>query len=185
MRIIIGTANNVKVGAVADLIPDYPCIAGAEVAGLDVPSGVSPQPKTLDETMTGAMNRARGAWERGGLSVENGDLAFGIESGLMVVPFIRTGHMDVTVCAIFDGGEFEFGLSSCWEAPDEVAKLMLEHGLDMNEAFFRAGYTQDRKIGSAGGAISVLTKGRLTRKSYTMEAIRTALIHIEAKRDKK
>ena len=94
MRIIIGTTNEVKIGAVRELAPDYPCIAGASIGGVEVPSNVSDQPKTLEETMTGAINRARGAWERGQLAATDGDLAFGIESGLFAVPFTRTGHMD-------------------------------------------------------------------------------------------
>ncbi len=183
MRIIVGSTNEVKIGAVRQLAPDYPCIATAVVGGIDVPSGVSDQPKSLEETMTGAMNRARGAWDRGGLKVDDGgDLSFGIESGLFKVPFTRTGYMDVCVCAIFDGVQFEFGFSSAWESPAEVMKYMIEDGLDMNQAYHKAGYTDDPKIGSSIGTISLVTKGRLSRMAYTAESVRTALIGIEARR---
>lgn len=180
MRINVGSKNEVKVGAVRELAAEYPFLASAEVLGFEAPSGVSDQPKTLEETITGAMNRARGAWDAGSC-----DAAFGIESGLMAVPYTRTGHMDVCACAIYDGSEFHLGLSSAWEIPTDAAKLMLEDGLDMNDAFHKAGYTDDPKIGSAGGAIGILTKGRLDRKAYTKEAIRTALIHLEAAHDRK
>lgn len=182
MRIIVGTTNEVKIGAVRQLAPDYPCIAAAEITGIDVPSGVSEQPKSLKETMTGAMHRAGGAWGLGKLSAANGDLSFGIESGLFQVPFARTGHMDVCVCAIFDGKEFEFGLSSAWESPADVTRYMIEEGLDMNQAYQKAGYTDDPKIGSSLGAIGLVTRGRLSRMKYTMESVRTALIGVEAKR---
>jgi inosine/xanthosine triphosphatase len=182
MRIIVGTTNEVKIGAVRELAPEYPCIAGAAISGIDVPSDVSSQPKSLEETMTGAMNRARGAWERGGLNAADGDLSFGIESGLFAVPFTRTGHMDVCVCAIFDGNEFDFGLSSAWESPAIVTKYMVEDGLDMNQAYQKAGYIDDPKIGSSLGAIGLVTKGRLPRIKYTVESVRTALIGVEARK---
>ncbi len=57
---------------------------------------------------------------------------------------------------------------------------MLNEGLDMNDAARRAGLTQNPKIGSAEGLVGIMTKGRLTRKEYTKEAIRTALIHVDA-----
>ena len=178
MQLIVGSANEIKVGAVREIVPEYAFFAGAEVCGFDAPSGVSAQPKSLEETITGAMHRARGAWDSGAYTA-----AFGIESGLMVVPFTKTGHMDVCACAIFDGKESHLGLSSAWEAPADAAKLMLEDGLDMNDAFFKAGYTDDPKVGSTQGAIGILTKGRLDRKAYTKEAVRTALIHVERAHD--
>lgn len=180
MRVIVGSKNEVKVGAVRELAPEYPFLAAAVIDAFDAKSGVSDQPKTLEETITGAMNRARGAWESGAC-----DASLGIESGLMVVPFTKTGHMDVCACAIFDGAEYHLGLSSAWEVPADAAKLMLEQGLDMNDAFHRAGYTDNPKIGSAEGAIGLLTKGRLDRKAYTKEAVRTALIHLERAHDLK
>jgi len=93
----------------------------------------------------------------------------------MAVPHSKTGYMDVSVCAIFDGTEFHLGLSSAWEAPKEVVRHMLNDGLNMNDAAFKAGLTTDKKIGSAQGLVGIVTKGRLTRKEYTKEAIRTAL----------
>lgn len=178
MHIIVGSKNDVKVGAVRELAPEYPFMASAGVTGFDAPSGVSAQPKTLEETVQGAINRARGAWESGAC-----DASVGIESGLMHVPFTKTGHMDVCACAIYDGKEFHLGLSSAWEAPADAARLMLEEGLDMNDAFVKAGYTDNPKIGSAEGAIGLLTKGRVDRKEYTKQAIRMACIHLERSHD--
>lgn len=104
---------------------------------------------------------------------------FGIESGLMSVPHTKTGFMDVCVCAIYDGNDFHIGLSSAWEAPEQVIKYMIEGGLDVNQAAHKAGLTDSLKVGSAEGLVGIMTKGRLTRKQYTKQAIRTALIHLE------
>lgn len=78
----------------------------------EVSSSVSNQPKSLDETVRGAMNRALG-------SFVDCSYSFGIESGLMAVPNTKSGFMDVCVCAIYDGTEYHIGLSSAWEAPKQ------------------------------------------------------------------
>jgi len=172
MNIKIASKNPVKIAALKEIILDYKQLESAQVEAVDVSSDVSDQPKSLEETITGAKNRARKAYS-------DCDYSFGIESGLMAVPHTKTGYMDFTVCAIFDGSEYHLGLSSAWEAPESVSKLILEEGLDMNEATYRVGLSKDRKVGSAQGLVGIMTKGRLTRKEYTKEAIRTALIHID------
>lgn len=172
MKINVGSANLIKVEAVREILNDYEHLKKSEVFGFDASSGVGNQPKSLDETVKGAMNRARNSYK-------SCDYSIGIESGLMAVPNTKTGFMDVCVCAIFDGIEYHLGLSSAWEAPKKVAQYMLEEGLDMNEAALKAGLTKNPKVGSAEGLIGIVTKGRLNRKDYTKEAIRTALIHID------
>ncbi|MBI2175284.1 MAG: inosine/xanthosine triphosphatase [Parcubacteria group bacterium] len=172
MKIKIASRNQVKVEALKEIIQDYPHLRNAEIIAVDVSSEVDNQPKSLEETIKGAINRSRNAYS-------NCNYSFGIESGLMVVPYTKTGHMNVCVCAIFDGKEYHLGLSSAWEAPKKVAEYMLNEGLDMNDAAHRACLTQNPKIGSAEGLVGIMTKGRLTRKKYTKEAIRTALIHVD------
>ena len=172
MIINIGSKNLIKVEAVKEILEDYGHLRAAEIIVTESSSEVSNQPKSLEETIKGAMNRAKN-------SFNNCNYSFGIESGLMAVPHTKTGYMDVCVCAIFDGKEYHLGLSSAWEAPKKVANYMLKEGLDMNDAAYKAGLTKNPKIGSAEGLVGIMTKGRLTRKEYTKEAIRTALIHID------
>ncbi len=172
MKINIGSTNVAKVDALKEILHDYSHLKDAIVSAIEVSSGIADQPKSLEETVQGAMNRAKGAF---------GDCtySFGIESGLMSVPNTKTGFMDVCVCAIFDGNEFHLGLSSAWELPKKVFHHMVNEGLDMSQAAVKAGFTSNPKIGSAEGLVGIVTKGRLTRKDYTKESIRTALIHIE------
>ena len=73
------------------------------------------------------------------------------------------------------------GLSSGFEYPPATIKMVLEEDIDMNEAFFRAGLTEKKDIGSHEGGIGILTKGKVTRKDYTMQAIQMAMIHLENK----
>ncbi|OGZ00251.1 MAG: hypothetical protein A2945_04455 [Candidatus Liptonbacteria bacterium RIFCSPLOWO2_01_FULL_52_25] len=173
MKIKVGSKNPAKVEAVAEIIKEYPHLAHAKVGGIEANSDVSNQPKSLDETIRGAMNRAKHAREAC-------DYGIGIESGLMHVPHTKSGHMDVCACAIYDGREFHLGLSSAWEFPDKtIIESMVSEGIDMNEAVHRAGLTQKPKVGSEEGAIGILTKGRVDRKEYTKQALRMALIHLE------
>lgn len=172
MKIVVGSTNAVKVAAVREIVPQYEFLSGADIASMDVSSGISEQPKSLEETMTGAMNRARQAFQDCRFSI-------GIEDGLMRIPHTKTGFMNVCVCAIYDGSQFHFGLSSAFEYPKEVARLVVEEGLDINQAFLRTGLTAHPRVGSAEGAIGVLTKGRLPRKEYTKQAVQMALIHLE------
>jgi inosine/xanthosine triphosphatase len=173
MHIIVGTTNRAKVTAVEEILREYPHLAVARISGISTISGVPDQPLSLSETILGARNRAANVFA-------DCDYSIGIESGLMHVPESKSGYMDVCVCVIYDGHEYHLGLSSVWEFPDiETTRMIVEEGFDMSQAIRRAGMTDDIEIGSSQGAIGILTKGRLDRKNYTKQALRTALIHLE------
>src|SRR3989344_613534 len=124
----------------------YEILKEAEIIPFESNSGVSDQPKSLEETIKGAINRAK-------FSFKDCHYSFGIESGLMSVPETKTGYMNFCACAIYDGSQIHLGMSSAFEFP--------------------------KKITSSQGIIGLLTKGRVTRKDYTIQAIRMALIHLE------
>lgn len=173
LAVCVGSKNIQKVEAVREILQEYPHLADAVVSSCAASSDVSSQPKSLEETVRGAMNRAKNAFQ-------DCRYSFGIESGLMEVPYAKSGFMDVCVAAIFDGKEIFLGLSSAWEFPDpSVMNLMLKDGLDMAQAINKAGLTSNHAIGSAEGAIGILTRGLLNRKEYTKQALRTALIHLD------
>lgn len=171
--ITVGSQNASKLAAVTEVVHEYPHLKLAQVVGVSVDSNVSAQPKSLEETINGAMNRARGAFV-------NTTYAIGLESGLMTVPHTKSGYMDVCACAIFDGHQFHLGLSSAWEFPDpKITELMVSKNLDMSQAINHVGLTKNPEIGAAEGAIGILTKGRVDRKEYTKQALRMALIHLD------
>lgn len=172
MKIAIGSTNEMKVGALKELVPQYELLSQAEVFSVNVPSNVSEQPKSIGETVEGARNRALGAFP-------GHDLSFGIESGLIEVPHTKTGMMDVCVCAIYDGTEYHIGLSSAFECPPKVMALVHSEGFDLNQAFYKVGITENPKLGNAEGAVGLLTKGRVTRVDYTKQAIIMAMVHLE------
>lgn len=172
MKLIVASLNPQKIAAVREMVEEYPMLAGASVEGVAVPSGISDQPKSLEETVVGAINRAKSAFV-------DADYSFGLESGLMAVPHSKTGIMDLCVCAIYDGKNIHLGLSSAFEPPKIIAKLMHEKGMNMSEATEAAGLTKNKNVGASEGLIGILTHGRLTRLLYTKQAVLTALIHLE------
>ena len=172
MKIGVGSTNPVKVNAVKEIVQKYDIFEGAEVVSVNVPSNVADQPKSIEETVRGAKNRALAA-------AKDNDIGIGLESGLIEVPGSKTGMMDCGVCAIFDGVDYAIGISSAFECPPAVMKLVHEEGLDLNQAFFKAGLTENLKVGSAEGAVGLLTKGRVTRLEYTKQSLVMAMIHLE------
>jgi inosine/xanthosine triphosphatase len=172
MKINVGSANQIKVDAVKEKILEYDFLKDAQVIGLEADSEISDQPKTLDETIKGAMNRAKN-------SFKDCNLSFGLESGIRPVPYTKTGYMDVCACAIFDGKQYYLGLSSSFEYPQKIIDLVIKKGLNVSQAFHEAGFTENTYIGYAEGAIGYLTKGRLVRKEYTKQSITAALIEVE------
>lgn len=172
MDIHVGSQNPVKIAAVAEIINDYPSLTNANVAGFNVDSGVAEQPKTLQECIRGAKNRAKATFE-------NCSYSIGIESGLIEVLETESKYMNVCVCAIYNGDRFNIGLSSAWEVPEVMRKYVLKDGLDMSQAARKAGLTTSGDVGREEGVIGVLTNGKLKRKNYTQEAIRAALVGID------
>lgn len=172
MKINVGSKNEVKVNAVKEVVHNYEFLSNAEIIGTDVNSEVSEQPKSIDETIRGAMNRAKN-------SFNNCNYSFGIEDGLMKVPNTKTNYMNVCACVIYDNQNYHVGLSSAFEFPADVTKLVFKEGLDINQAFYKTGLTKNSKVGSAEGAVGILTHGRLLRKEYTKQAIIMAMIHLE------
>ncbi|MBD3299760.1 MAG: DUF84 family protein [Candidatus Moranbacteria bacterium] len=174
MQIKVATNNNIKVLAVKETIKDYPVFKEAVVSKKNISSGVSNQPKSMEETIQGAVNRASKVYK-------NCTYSFGLESGLMKVPQTKSGYMNICACVIFDGRKHHLGLGSAFEYPIEVTRLVFNEGLDINQAFYKTGLTQNPEIGSHKGAIGILTNGRVNRKDLSVQAIKMALIHLEFK----
>lgn len=169
MRINVGSTNEVKIGAVKDIFSSYQRFVGAEVNGVDVPSGVAEQPMSLAETVRGATNRAKAA--KG-----DADFGVGIEGGHMEVP--DAGPMNLQVCAIFDGERVYHGLSSAFGLPERVAEL-LQGGATLDDAVHTAGLTDNPRLGRHSGVIGLFTGGRVDRRALAGQAVQMAIIHLD------
>lgn len=174
MKINVGSKNQTKVVAVKEAAALYPRLfSNPEVAGVDIELELYGHPKNIGETIEGAIERAKKAFI-------NCDYSFGLEGGLIEVPFTKTGYMEVGACAIYDGKNFHLGLSPAFEWPKGVTELIVSGKADASQAFKELGLTNEEKLGAAkGGIVGFLTEGRLTREDTLRSSIIMALIHLE------
>ena len=171
MRINVGSTNPVKVVAVEETICQYDMFKDAQIVPVGVKVEEFGHPKTLEDTIKGAIGRAKE-------SFQNCDYSFGIESGLMPTPYTKSGYFETTVCAIYDGKDFHLGMSPSFEWPKKMTELILQ-GFDASQAFKEMGLNNHKKIGADVGAINTLTKGKINRKEYTKLSVMMALLHLE------
>lgn len=172
MKVGIGSKNATKVAAVTHVLRDYPLFADAEIEGVAVDVPEFGHPKNITETVEGAIDRAKQA-------AQGRDYGFGIEGGLLQVPHTKTGHVEVAVCAIYDGTQVHIGLSPALEWPAKVIDKILNEGLDGSQALRAAGFTNEVKLGEGEGMVGILTKGRMNRTQFNAYAIQMALVHLE------
>ena len=172
MKVGMGSKNKTKVAALEDMLRKYPMFEGAEVIGVDAVTDVYGHPKSIDETVEGAIQRAKKAYE-------GHEYGFGIEGGLMKVPHTKSGSMEVAACAIYDGKRIHLGLSPALEWPLEMHDSIMNKGLDGSQAMQAAGLSQEEKPGEGEGIIGLLTNSRMTRTDYNKIAIMMALTHLE------
>lgn len=168
----VGSTNPIKIQAVREILRGYPILKSFRIYPIEAASGVSHQPKSLQEIVVGAKNRARN-------SFISCDYSFGIESGLMPVPETKTGYMDTCICAIHNGLDYHLGMSCGFEPPIDVVRLAIENGMNLDQATKAIGLTKIERVGQAEGIIGLLTKDRVTRKDYTKQAVQMAMIQLE------
>jgi inosine/xanthosine triphosphatase len=164
MKIKVGTHNPLKVRATRNVMEKI--YTNVDVEGIEVDSGVGDQPIGLDETIQGAVNRARNAFL-------DADLSVGIESGLLAAPHSITGYLDLQWCAIYDGERITLGVSAGFEYPPVVVEEVLK-GQEVGEVMDEV--TGVEKLGQKTGAVSILTKGLLDRTENTEQCVLMAMI---------
>jgi inosine/xanthosine triphosphatase len=159
--IAVGSTNPVKVEAVRNVMERI--FGQVRIFAYDVPSGVPEQPFG-DQTQKGAKNRARAALHDHTLSV-------GIEAG--VFEMFDTLY-DFQYCAILDReGRYTIGTGSGFRYPDSVVELVRK-GKTVGEAM-KIVYGETN-AGKTMGAIGILSKGQLDRRSLTEQSVLAAMI---------
>lgn len=175
MVIAIGTTNEAKVLAVKEVVQGSDRFSNVKMMEFSVGSDVSEQPISLEETIRGAKNRARNAFNK----CDECDLGFGIESGLMEASETASGYVHVSVCAIYDGQNYYTGLSTGFELPPKILELILTKKMDLSRACLHSGISNNKRIGSTEGLIGILTKGKVCRKEYSKQCVATAILQLE------
>ena len=155
--VMVGSRNPVKI---AD---------GREVAGVDVASGVAAQPVGDEETIRGAVNRARAALAAGPGKAE---LGVGLEGGVVEIG----GALSCCAwCAIVDrAGRIGLASTGRCELPPRVAELILRGGMELGDANDLVFGRVNSKHGE--GAVGILTDGRIDRAAFYAPAVTMAMV---------
>jgi inosine/xanthosine triphosphatase len=152
-RVVVGSKNPVKIAAVRAVLAAAG--ASAEVIGLGVASTVRNQPVGDDETIRGAVARAKAARDETGA-----ELGVGIEGGVVEQP---DGSMRTCAwAAVVDAdGVTGIGGSLAMPLPVAVAELV-RGGLELGHAMDR--YVNERNTKHGKGAVGILTAGLVDRQ---------------------
>jgi inosine/xanthosine triphosphatase len=151
--VAVGSMNPVKIGATRHVLARV--ASHARVEGIAVPSGVPDQPWGDDETIRGALARARAA-----RNATDADLGIGIEGGV-----VANDDGSVRTCAwaaiVTRDGREGVGGSLVLTLPAPVAELVrggMELGLAMDAV------NGSRNVKHGLGAVGILTRGLVSRQ---------------------
>ncbi|GHH97331.1 DUF84 family protein [Neobacillus kokaensis] len=149
MRVIIGSKNPAKIEAVKNSFTNQ----YIELSSLDIPSGVSDQPLSDEETIKGAINRAAGALREG-----SGDIGIGLEGGVQ-----ETNH-GLFICnwgaLAAKGLEPIIAGGARILLPEEIA-ARLRTGEELGPVM--EDYAKKKNVSKQEGAVGVFTNGLVNR----------------------
>jgi len=165
-KVIIASKNPVKINATQKAFERVFPAENFEFIGMQVPSFVSNQPMSDEETLEGAINRA----ENAKLARKDADFWVGIEGG------IKTDGIDMDAFGwmiVLSEKRFGQARSCSFPLPPYVARAVnagqeLGH---VNDAFFKM---HNSKQG--GGAVGSLTNNLVTRMDLYVQPLILALI---------
>jgi inosine/xanthosine triphosphatase len=178
MKVMVGSKNPVKVGAVEEAFKKY--YPSCEVSGIVVASGVSAQPMSELETMNGARQRAYAALKADPLA----DYGVGLEGGVTELnptspswSGVHGGKGRLFECAwvavVDKSGKEGLAGGLYFELPEKIAEKIKnggELGPIMDE------FTGKINVKQGSGAIGIFTKGQLDRKTAYVQIVLSALI---------
>jgi inosine/xanthosine triphosphatase len=154
-RVAVGSKNPVKVAAVRAVMTRLGSRAAIE--GVAVPSGVPDQPFGDEETIRGAIERARAAR----LALD-ADVGVGIEGGV-----VEMADRSMRTCAwaavVVRDGRYGVGGSLAMPLPDSVSRLIRERGLELGHAMDEL--TGQHNVKQGAGAVGILTRGLVDRQA--------------------
>jgi inosine/xanthosine triphosphatase len=161
MKIAIGTTNPAKINAVKK---GFECIDSQEVIfeSHKTESNVSEQPFSDEETITGALNRAKNVLQKA-----EADIGIGLEGGVTETEF---GLFLCNWGALADkyGNEITAGGARI-KLPNEIA-IRLKDGEELGPVM--DDYTKRNGIRHKEGAVGVFTNGLITRDEMFQHVVK-------------
>ncbi len=154
MNIIVGSTNPAKVNAVKEVF--YEKMVDSKV----VPSHVSPQPFSDDETRQGAINRAVAC-------TSSDTMGIGLEGGVMYVEeqlfLCNWGALVIPDQTIFTASGARIPL------PKEI-DIQLEHGMELGDIM--NAYAKRKNVGKKEGAIGIFTNEMISRQTMFSHVVK-------------
>ena len=165
-KIIIASKNPVKINSVKMAFQKVFTGEGFEFEGVSVPSNVSDQPVSDEETMLGASNRVNNAM----VSFPDADYWVGIEGGIEKLQYGMGSFSWVVVRSKDKEGKAK---GNIFFLPRKVVEL-IDQGKELGDAddIVFGGNNSKQKNGSVG----ILTGDIITRTDYYYTALTLALI---------
>ena len=166
LRIIVGSKNPVKVGCTREAFTQAFGKVGV-VEGVDALSNIPAQPRSEEETLLGAKNRASHAKT---LAPE-ADYWVGIEGG--VDEDSQGMYAFAWIYVVHQSGKCSQSKTGTFYLPPKVVTLIRE-GMELGHADDLVFQAQNSK--QKGGSVGLLTQGIITREAYYQQAMVLALI---------
>ncbi|AQQ52776.1 DUF84 family protein [Planococcus lenghuensis] len=160
MKVVVASKNPAKINAAAAVLQNLS--TSIQLSGVETPSGVSEQPRSDEETLSGAVNRAETALRQTGA-----DLAIGLEGGVQeqggVLYLCNWGAL-----ASHDGPVITAGGARI-PLPEEIARRV-QAGEELGPVMDN--YANEAGIRRHKGAVGVLTAGLVNRESMFEHVVR-------------
>lgn len=166
LRIIVGSKNPVKVGCTREAFTQAFGKVGV-VEGVDALSNIPAQPRSEEETLLGAKNRASHAKNL----VPEADYWVGIEGG--VDEDTQGMYAFAWIYVVHRSGKCSQSKTGTFYLPPKVVTLIRE-GMELGHADDLVFQAQNSK--QKGGSVGLLTQGIITREDYYQQAMVLALI---------
>jgi inosine/xanthosine triphosphatase len=167
MKVVVGSKNPVKLNVTKAVYTDVFSNQSITFETFSAPSGVSDQPYGIEETKTGAYNRAHACL------VEFPDATYGVglEGGIEIID--ESYFVTAWMCVLHQDGRVGFGRTSAFALPERINKLLAD-GMELGHACDEVFNAENSK--QKGGAVGFLTDGEIPRSDFYADALRFALI---------
>ena len=166
LRIIVGSKNPVKVGCTREAFSQAFGNVGL-VEGIDALSNIPAQPRSEEETLLGAKNRATHAKSL----LPEADYWVGIEGGVDEDP--QGMYAFAWIYVLHRSGKSSQSKTGTFYLPPRVVAL-IQDGMELGHADDLVFQAQNSK--QQGGSVGLLTHGLITREGYYQQAMVLALI---------
>ncbi|WP_232700124.1 DUF84 family protein [Brevibacillus daliensis] len=166
--IVLGSKNKAKLESVRSA-------TGVEPICVQVPSGVSEQPLFEEETIHGAIQRAKNAFA----AVPDSEIGLGLEGGLAFDSQFTQQWYLISVCAAWNGKDLYIGKGLSFPIPNKIGEAMRTPGRELRNVIDELSGTTGSN--HQGGAYSFFTNGRITRSQIFELAVTAALTPFQSR----